>query len=348
MPRSDWQTFRKPGAPSVYIPYTEMDTHVGDHKTQMGASRAAAAIIYNDSIVAFRTFGGTLHDKYRIASVSKLITGSVVGKLINEGLSDGTLVRSYLGLGTPSDSRANNITVRHCLDHKGGWRDDTGTNHVFNNRSIATSMGVASPPTMAQLVQYALTMETLQYNPGSAEHYANIGYIVLGRVIEQRTGQSFEQYTRSMLALAKSNFVRGKALVQDPHEVAYLNSEGTVSSVYDSNPGTVEYPYGGYGIENMTPGGGMVMTVQELALYITGIIPGGAFPAPAGDDWPTQSGFSYTFNNTGSMPGTYACVSRRWDGTNLRTCISVFNKRTATSADDEIATEMLADTALMV
>jgi CubicO group peptidase (beta-lactamase class C family) len=45
-----------------------------------------------------------------------------------------------------------------------------------------------------QLINWALATKALQGNPGSVGAYSNFGYCVLGRIVEQVTGQSYETY----------------------------------------------------------------------------------------------------------------------------------------------------------
>lgn len=350
MSRGNWQTWRK-GTTGFYVPYTEVENHVSTHMTNLGADKAQAAIIYDNKLVAIRNFNCESNQKFRIASVSKLLTGSAINKIIaagTGGVTLNTLVAAYLGYNAPADSRASSITVNHLLQHQGGWNSSVSPDHVFNNRNIATTLGVTSPPTDAQLVQYAINVQTLDFAPGAETHYANIGYITLGEVVRVATGMSYHKYVLDMLATMNISAIRGYALEQNPYEPAYLNSEGTTNSVYGTAPGaTVQWPYGGFGIENMTAGGGWVMRIADLAFYTYAMFDG-TIPQPKQDPSPLIPLNDWSKAEGGSMPGTYTMSSRHWDGTHLRSCLAFFNKRTGAASDDDIAGQLLTDANLMV
>ncbi|HQB64067.1 MAG TPA: serine hydrolase, partial [Sedimentibacter sp.] len=100
-------------------------------------SGASLAIAKNGSLVYAKGFGliDTLsgeevqpYNKFRTASISKLITAIAVMKLQEEGrlsLDDkvfgpeGILNDDYFS--NPVDKRVYDITVAHLLSHKGGW-----------------------------------------------------------------------------------------------------------------------------------------------------------------------------------------------------------------------------------
>jgi CubicO group peptidase (beta-lactamase class C family) len=360
MTKGNWITFRKvnTGIPA-YLPYTDIDAHVATYMGNTGADKAVICFGFDDKLLAFRAYGTTVDRRFRMASLAKHLTGSAIAKIIADGtggVTASTLVAAYLGYNSPADSRASSITVDHLIKHKGGWDNGVSPDHVFNNRAIATTMGVTSPPTDAQLVQYAVNIQTLDFAPGTQTHYANIGYVTLGEVIRVASGKSYVQYVNDMLAARKISMLRGYALVQDGTEVPYLDGGGNTNSVYGTAPGaSVPWPYGGFGIENMTAGGGWVSRIADMGLFYAGTIPGGPWPAPAGDDFPTTSGWSWGRTEAGSMPGTYAPTSRRWnmggaEGTDhLRFATGFFNRRTGTPAtDDAIAANLDADLQLMV
>jgi CubicO group peptidase (beta-lactamase class C family) len=43
---------------------------------------------------------------------------------------------------------------------------------------------------------YAFSQERLEFPPGTRGRYSNLGYMALGRVVEQVTGQSYDAYVQ--------------------------------------------------------------------------------------------------------------------------------------------------------
>jgi CubicO group peptidase (beta-lactamase class C family) len=55
-------------------------------------------------------------------------------------------------------------------------------------------MGVAFPPSTA-IISYMLDRR-LDFDPGKRFAYSNFGFLVLGRVIEKLSGQSYAEFVR--------------------------------------------------------------------------------------------------------------------------------------------------------
>jgi len=141
---------------------------------------------------------------FRIASVSKLITAAAVFHLVDEGkLSLDSRVFGPEGILDTTlypdiaDPRALQITVGHLLDHSGGWTTRWG-DHMFIPDVIAEEMGVPPPPSIETIIAFALG-KPLHFTPGSWSSYSNLGYAILGEVVEQVSGMEYERYVRQEL-----------------------------------------------------------------------------------------------------------------------------------------------------
>ena len=131
---------------------------------------------------------------FRIASVTKPITAVTIFTLIEQGklnLTDKVFGASGI-LGTkygkaPYKQYVTDITVDHLLTHTcGGWPDDS-TDPMFRFNSWD----------QAKLIGWTLENLPLSYPPGQHWAYSNFGYCLLGRVIEQVTGQPYADYVQS-------------------------------------------------------------------------------------------------------------------------------------------------------
>jgi CubicO group peptidase (beta-lactamase class C family) len=168
------------------------------------APGAAIAITKNERLVYAAGFGladsGTGEELgptnlMRIASVSKPITSAAVMKLVEGGtlhLDDkvfgpgGILSAQYP---TPAgNQKINNITVRFLLEHVSGL-SNTPNDPMFQNLAFNHQ----------QLISWVLNdpARKVTRNPGAQFEYLNFGYCLLGRVIEAKSGVSYEQYVKT-------------------------------------------------------------------------------------------------------------------------------------------------------
>lgn len=209
---------------------------------------------------------------FRIASVSKPITATAVMKLVEDGaLTLDLPVFPYLARGTATDTRLNRVTVRHLLEHSGGWDRDIAGDPMFNLVSIAAQMGVPSPPDADTILRWMLR-QPLQFAPGARSAYSNFGYLVLGQVVAKASGQRYEDYVHNLLLKAGITRVQpGASLASKrlPGEVAYAMQAGSglATSVFAAAPGAVPWPYGGFAIEPMTAHGGWVASAIDLVAF---------------------------------------------------------------------------------
>src|SRR5690606_25727291 len=96
---------------------------------------------------------------FRIASISKPITATLVNRLIQDGqLSPSATIGSYIDLtprpGTTVDPRLANVTVRNLLEMLGGFPDPSvaGYDPVFRDRTVAQALGIGLPVTHADVI----------------------------------------------------------------------------------------------------------------------------------------------------------------------------------------------------
>ncbi|WP_424185379.1 serine hydrolase domain-containing protein [Actinokineospora sp. G85] len=122
----------------------------------------------------------TAADHFRIGSQTKTFTAAVVLQLFDEGRVelDAPVERYLPGVVTGNyDGRV--ITVRQLLQHTSGLVRDVRDPRANPDGTYA----------LAELVASAMD-EPRQSAPGTAIAYSNVGYMVLGMLIERVTGQS--------------------------------------------------------------------------------------------------------------------------------------------------------------
>jgi N-acyl-D-amino-acid deacylase len=138
---------------------------------------------------------------FGLASLSKPITALAILKLMEEGklkLDDSAF--DYLKHlrpppGANVDPRLKTITIYQLLNHSGGWNRNVSGDPVNWSPQIAQTLRVRLPLTPDQFISYVMGLP-LDFAPGSESQYSNIGYIVLGQIVEKASGKSYEEYVQ--------------------------------------------------------------------------------------------------------------------------------------------------------
>lgn len=288
------------------IPIADMshcDTMVMDFLTAYDIPGASLAVAKDGKLVYARGFGsaGTEltqpHHMFRLASVSKPITAITIMKLIEEGrlsLNDtvfgpaGLLANhSYLNNVVYTDTRIDSITVQHLLEHSAGW-----------DRTVDCIIGPAPPytwspsqcdpiafplhvthtlqetnPVRREVLIRFLMEKGLNFDPGTSFGYSNVGFLILGEIIDEITGMAYESYVKDSLLspLGICDMHIGKTFLTDRHlrEVIYYNDFTGLS--VDGSGSTVPYQYGGFGVESMDAAAGWIATARDLVRLLSAV-----------------------------------------------------------------------------
>ncbi len=261
----------------------------------------ALAVAYNGRLVFARGYGcaDTLSNApvqpdslFRFASVSKTFTAIGIMQLVQQNkLSlDALVFQSILTDYNPLPGQIINpdllkITVRHLIEHTGGW--DRSTTQRFNGTpynepldglltAAAQALGHPRPSTDADVIRVMLS-QPLQHTPGTYYAYSNFGYALLGRVIEHVSGIGYEQYVQQNILkpLGIGRQKLGATLQSDVAngEVTYYDYPGAplVPSVFPDVTSRVPAPYGGHFMEDVDSAGEWVSTTIDLTRFLNGI-----------------------------------------------------------------------------
>lgn len=210
---------------------------------------------------------------FRLASISKSITGVAVMRAVEQGglCLDDKILRWIPDL-VPAeipDARWRDITLRHLLQHTGGWDRDKSFDAMFRAVPFAQELGV-DPPANPEHIIRVMLKKPLDFAPGERYAYSNFGYCLLGRVLERLDGVSyFESVRRRVLdRLGLKSLRLGRTLKEFAHadEVTYYGSPGSTGpSVFAPNVGQqVAWPYGGWHLEAMDAHGGWIGSASDL------------------------------------------------------------------------------------
>lgn len=126
----------------------------------------------------------TPETRYRIASHSKVFTATAVMQLVEAGAMrlDDPIVDHLDWFGRTNDE-LRHVTVRHLLCHAGGITRDGITTHWFDDRF----------PTLDELVAQVETGMSI-LGPVEKLKYSNVGFTLLGQVIEAVTDRPYEEH----------------------------------------------------------------------------------------------------------------------------------------------------------
>ncbi|MGA7758680.1 MAG: serine hydrolase domain-containing protein [Ilumatobacteraceae bacterium] len=219
-----------------------------------GSDAVSVAVAIDGEIVHDAAFGARIPDtfeavgttdRYRIASISKTITAITALQLVEEGLVGldepvGRLAAFEAGVPTPTD-RAAGITIRQLLTHTSGFGQ-------YENLFFRNQVGSC---------EEAAAVGLTRSMGGGGFRYSNMNYCVLGLVIENLTGQTYEEavYEQLLTPLGISGM--------------------RLAPTYDPGPGEVEHRtvLGRNYMEVLGAAGAWVATPTDLVTIIDSLDP---------------------------------------------------------------------------
>ncbi|WP_378787449.1 serine hydrolase domain-containing protein [Nonomuraea fastidiosa] len=335
------------------------DNAMKTYIAERNISCAQLAVAKNGKILLARGYGSYVANGktvavqptslFRIASLSKSLTGAALARLAQDGkVALGAKVADLLGLSTSADPRLKDVTLWRLLQHTGGWDRSVSPDPLWYDQGIASALGVSLPIDHDDIIKY-VTARKLDFTPGSKYAYSNYGYMLAGRVIEKLSGMSYETYVRNTLltpvGITRMRLGRSLRSQAFPTEVTY-ESQYTRKSVVDDSGEVVPYPYGGFSMPNQDANGGWLASAVDMVkwgfvfdasgpvLNKTSI--GRVFAKPEtgvnsngswyGLGWHVRTNNLGTLNtwHTGSMPGTYSFLARIQHGVSY---CAIFNRR---------------------
>jgi N-acyl-D-amino-acid deacylase len=302
--------------------FASLDQVLLDFRDRIGCRAVTAAVSRQGKLLFSRGYGWSdPHKKkptapdamMRIAGLTQPVTAAAVKKLIRDGkLTLETQAFPYLKLkpprGSTPDPRLIQITIRHLLEHKGGWDAAAAFDPFTRLHGIQQSLHLTRRPRPVDVVRYMLG-EPLQFDPGQKSAPSNFGYCVLGRIIEQASGKTYAAYIADdlfqPLGVDDVKLARGLVRERDPREVSYPVKD-VLTEVTDSY-------------------GGLVASAPSLCKFLEAYWANGD-PRRPGDD--------YQWAYFGSFEGTTAFIRQRPDGYNVAVLCNGRRKESLQEEDD--------------
>lgn len=130
--------------------------------------------------------------KFNLGSMNKMFTAVAIAQLVERGkLSFEDPLSKFLPE-FPDKASAEKIKIKHLLTHT------AGLGGYFSKPLIESSRALYR--TVDDMMKRAAADEKLQFEPGTRWQYSNTGMLVLGKVIEIVTGQSYYDYVRDNIS----------------------------------------------------------------------------------------------------------------------------------------------------
>ncbi|MEQ8302533.1 MAG: serine hydrolase domain-containing protein [Cyclobacteriaceae bacterium] len=204
----------------ILLAYEE---YIIESQKQTGTPGAAIAIVKDSSIIYLNAFGvkekgrrGTVdvHTSFRLASVSKSVTASLVGILVEDGVFawDDPVVKFLPDFKLKSEEQTKALTLRHLLSHTTGLPYHAYTNLIEEGDSLTTMMNLLGDVDLIGGV-------------GSVYSYQNVAFSIIAEVVKAATGNTFEDEMKARVfgplhmtdaSIDYLSFVNGANIAQ-PH-----------------------------------------------------------------------------------------------------------------------------------
>ncbi len=227
-------------------------------QAQSGSFSGAVLLAHCDSILLESYAGAADRERqrpvsnqtrFRIASMTKMLTGVAVMQLVQGGqlsLSD-TIARVVHGL---PDEPFGRVTIHHLLTHTAGL-GSIWTPAFFSKGPRAFERTADFIPLFVR--------DTLQFPPGARWAYSNAGYVLLGLAIEQVSGDSYADYVRQRI------FGRAGMSTTSADEIDRADPDRAIA--YSRGRAAEDV-----GLRRMMPAGGAVLSARDVHRFAVALL----------------------------------------------------------------------------
>jgi CubicO group peptidase (beta-lactamase class C family) len=286
---------RPPRPPAAVTSVAQLDAYL-KAITAFGAPPGLSlAVVQDGAPVYAKGFGladaprgrvATAETAYGWWSMTKIFTAAAVFQLEERGrLSLDDPVAAYLPFFrvTYPSPHSRTITIRHLLNHSSGLPN--------NVPALVGWIHHADQPPLDQTAYVASVLprySKLVFEPGDHGEYTNVGYMVLGAVIEAASGQPYEQYVREHLlqplGMRRTDFVYTDAMGADvataSHPSLSLERLALPFLVDNWSSYVRETTHGRMWLNrfyaNSAPPTGLIGPATDAARFVAAILAGGA------------------------------------------------------------------------
>ncbi|MDB5910268.1 MAG: beta-lactamase [Massilia sp.] len=251
---------------------------------------ASLAIVHGKRLVYARAYSYGEPDwpvcqptsRFRIASVSKMVTAMAVYQLIGEGklaltdkLQDILQLKTPSG-GAPKDPDFKSVTIKHLLEHTSGinanaFRDEIA---ILDAHKAAQPVGAWHLPVSAEMCDAYIASLDMPTVPNMSLVYNNCAYYLLGRVVAKKRARAkpidaFQDFLFDPLFIHRIRRAPSLIAATPQDEARYRSQDIPVlpSVMSDARP-LVPLGYGTEHFERQEGGGGLSAAATDLARLI--------------------------------------------------------------------------------
>lgn len=238
----------------------------------------AFCVVKNDSLIWADAIGyankkakkaASADTRYLIASISKAITAVAAMQLYEQNKLDlDADISNYLPYSVRNPNHSDEkITVRQLLNHSSSISDDHVNQFDFNCWGVdcALPLSLYTRNFLDTKGQYYSANTFYTYAPGTKGNYTNLGYALLGYIVEQVANKPFDVYCKQQIFLPLGMTKTEWRIAETPlNEWAVLYSP----SISSNNE---YYSFPDY------PDGGLKTTVNDLSKFLRMLILKGTF-----------------------------------------------------------------------
>lgn len=260
----------------------------------------------------------SIDTRFPIASLTKVITASVVRSLIASGhLKLDAKASAVLPEVVFDDSRFSRITVRHLLQHTAGLPSSNLSDPMFTATSrvngCSRAINIAGKRQLSNI-------------PGSEINYSNVSYCLLGLIISKTSGVSYEMAAKDLVLSPASADLMSMGPIDDAEAARWASRTAE------------EW-------RSLSSAGGWFSDAHSLVKFLASDARATDIPSPPDAPysfsyyglgwrvWPTAKGYDLT--HTGVLPESFSFAMSRHNGS---AAVALFN---GSVQDRDVATARL-------
>lgn len=235
-------------------------THLNEYDKFMGS----LCIMQGDEVVFKQAYGyseatkgirATVGTKYKIGSITKTFTATMIMQLVEEKK---IMLTTKLNRFFPKIDNAEKITIEQLLYQRTGIKDYANAD--------ATLTDVLDKPNMRALIMKKIENYTSTFEPDSKHEYSNSNYFILGEIIEKVTKKTYAENLK--------NRITGKLYLKN----TYYTTEKTDVTKRESYSYTFNGEYWDkvdeWNNDIAFSSGGIISTPEDLTKFIRELLKG--------------------------------------------------------------------------
>lgn len=240
----------------------------------------AAALVLGDNIAMQAAVGKNVYgeqdqvkadSRFHIGSITKSFTAVLVAMLVKEGKLDYNTTLGQILPDMPMRDEYKKVTIANLLDNKAGIIAMQLTAHedpeIVNKLFMQIPTEYPDPTDQRrEVVKLALSLEPIA-EPGTKVVYSNVGWPIVGYVLEKITGESYEALLQKrifdLLGMKTAKVGGWPASVSEPEQPRGHFYAPDQSGVPTPQKLDAQYVLPDW----MNPSGGIHCSINDFAIY---------------------------------------------------------------------------------